>query len=423
MGNKTQKLSNVVDQIVEWQAVVTADGSTGLTAVAGRGYFIDTTSGAITVTLPASPKIGDTIGIIDYANTFGINNVTLDRNGNNIKGSASNEILSSNNGANTFVYIDNTQGWKKSTTTDDSPTFITATGGTVTTSGNFKTHIFTGDGCFVVSSLGNPSGGPNSVDYLIVAGGGGSGRTGGGGGAGGFRSFSSLPVASPLNASAIPLSVQTYPISIGGGGIGGTTDSTVQPATTGTPSTALGLTSAGGGGGANYNSPTGALLGGSGGGAGPAPAGSSGGNGNTPPVVPPQGNNGGTQAGGPVRAFGGGGGAGAAGTPGTANAGACGGVGSYIADSFIGPTAPSYGEAGPVSAVRYFSGGGAGGRACGPATAVVGGFGGGGNGGNNPCGPNLETGDINTGGGAGSQNNINGSAGGSGIVIIRYKFQ
>ena len=51
MGTKTQKLSNVVDQIVEWQSVFTGDGSTGLTAVAGRGYFIDTTSGAVTVTL------------------------------------------------------------------------------------------------------------------------------------------------------------------------------------------------------------------------------------------------------------------------------------------------------------------------------------------------------------------------------------
>src|SRR5210317_2465114 len=135
MGTKTQKLSNVVDQIVEWQSVVTADGSTGLTAVAGRGYFIDTTSGTVTVTLPASPKIGDTIGIIDYAGTFNTNNVTLDRNGNNIKGSAANETLSTNNSAFTYVYIDGTQGWKNSTTTDDLPSFITATGGTVTTSG------------------------------------------------------------------------------------------------------------------------------------------------------------------------------------------------------------------------------------------------------------------------------------------------
>jgi hypothetical protein len=77
MGTKTQKLSNIVDQIVEWQAVVTADGSTGLTAVAGRGYFIDTTSGAITVTLPASPKSGDIVQLKDYARTWGTNAVTM----------------------------------------------------------------------------------------------------------------------------------------------------------------------------------------------------------------------------------------------------------------------------------------------------------------------------------------------------------
>ena len=53
----------------------------------------------------------------------------------------------------------------------------------VLTSGNFKTHIFTGDGCFVVSNAGN-SGGSETVDYLVIAGGaGGAGRAGGGGGA------------------------------------------------------------------------------------------------------------------------------------------------------------------------------------------------------------------------------------------------
>ena len=78
----------------------------------------------------------------------------------------------------------------------DAPAFISATGGTVTTSGDFKIHSFTGDGCFVVSALGNgpagtgrnPAGGPSAVDYLVVAGGGAGGRSmGGGGGAGGYR--------------------------------------------------------------------------------------------------------------------------------------------------------------------------------------------------------------------------------------------
>ena len=96
MGTKTQKLSNVVDQIVEWQSVFTGDGSTGITAVAGRGYLIDTTSGTVTVTLPASPKVGDKISIKDYAATFSTNNVTVARNGNNIEGNALDVTLEEN---------------------------------------------------------------------------------------------------------------------------------------------------------------------------------------------------------------------------------------------------------------------------------------------------------------------------------------
>src|SRR6056300_375597 len=185
-----KNISQLANAGVDWQSVFTGDGSTGLTAVAGRGYFIDTTSGTVTVTLPASPKIGDTIGIIDYAGTFNTNNVTLDRNGNNIKGSAANETLSTSNGAYTYVYIDGTQGWKNYTTVDDLPTYISATGGTLTTSGNYKIHTFTGDGCFVVSCEGNQGA---EVSYLVVAGGGSGGinnefdQGAGGGGAGGFR--------------------------------------------------------------------------------------------------------------------------------------------------------------------------------------------------------------------------------------------
>ena len=77
MGIKTRKLGNINDSLIQWQPVVVADGSTGLTAVAGRGYFINTTSATQTVTLPASPAIGDTISIVDYASTFATNNVTV----------------------------------------------------------------------------------------------------------------------------------------------------------------------------------------------------------------------------------------------------------------------------------------------------------------------------------------------------------
>ena len=198
MGAKTRKLSQINDSLIEWQSVVVADGSTGLTAVAGRGYFINTTAGAITVTFPASPKIGDTIIINDYASTFATNNVTINFNGNKLEAETTNARLETNDQTHTFVFTDATQGWKivnQDTGSTIQPTFISATGGTITTSGNFKIHSFTGDGCFVVTQVGNPFG-SDSVDYLVVAGGGSGGHGnngGGGGGAGGFREGRVLP--------------------------------------------------------------------------------------------------------------------------------------------------------------------------------------------------------------------------------------
>ena len=62
---------------VDWQSVIVADGSTATTAVAGEGYFIDTTSATHTVTLPTSPTQGDSISIGDYAGTFALNKVTI----------------------------------------------------------------------------------------------------------------------------------------------------------------------------------------------------------------------------------------------------------------------------------------------------------------------------------------------------------
>src|SRR6056300_1701325 len=275
MGTKTQKLSNVVDQIVEWQSVFTGDGSTGLTAVAGRGYFIDTTSGTVTVTLPASPKIGDTITIADYATTFATNNVTINTNGNKIEADTTNGKLSTNHQTHTLVYTDSTQGWKiinQDTASNIQPLFMAATGGTITTSGDYKIHSFTGDGCFVVSSVGNPAG-SDSVDYLVVAGGGGSGANrGGGGGAGGYRESSGVAsgcyTVSPLGAcvSALPVTAQGYPVVVGGGGPGATTVATTG--TSGNNSSFSSITSAGGGGGNHRSVGSTAPSGGAGGGAG-----------------------------------------------------------------------------------------------------------------------------------------------------------
>ena len=90
-----------------WQAVKTS----GFTAVAGEGYFINTTGGAIEMDLPAG-SIGDEISFIDYAGTFDTNALTIDQNGTEkIAGSTDPLTVSTERAANTLVYVDGTQGW------------------------------------------------------------------------------------------------------------------------------------------------------------------------------------------------------------------------------------------------------------------------------------------------------------------------
>ena len=90
-----------------WQAVKT----TGFTAVAGQGYFCNTTGGAFTMTLPSSPSIGDEVSFIDYAGTFDSDNLTIGRNSEKINGAASDLTVATERAANTLVFTDNTQGW------------------------------------------------------------------------------------------------------------------------------------------------------------------------------------------------------------------------------------------------------------------------------------------------------------------------
>ena len=93
---------------IAWQAVQT---STPFTAVAGNGYFINTTSGAIEMDLPAG-TIGDEIAFIDYAGTFDTNALTIDQNGTEkIAGSTDPLTISIERAGNTLVYTDGTQGW------------------------------------------------------------------------------------------------------------------------------------------------------------------------------------------------------------------------------------------------------------------------------------------------------------------------
>ena len=92
-------------------AAVKVTGDSPVSGAAGAGYFMNTTSGAITITLPGSPTLGDEISFIDYAGTFDTNNLTIARNGKNINGSAADLTVATERAANTLVYTDTTQGW------------------------------------------------------------------------------------------------------------------------------------------------------------------------------------------------------------------------------------------------------------------------------------------------------------------------
>lgn len=401
---------------VNWQ---TTPKTGDFTAANGEGYFVNTTSGTITMTMP-SGSAGAIVSIQDYNKTFDSNAFTVaPASGEKINGgnASQNLVISTEGQGLTFVYVDGTVGWKtvhENEFTAGGSSFIQATGGTVTCSGNCRIHTFTGPGTFSVTRLAVCSAN-NQVSYMVVAGGGSGGsannnnNAAAGGGAGGFREDKSPTTpytSSPLEgAGPITVTATNFPITVGGGG---TAVSPINPGNAGSPSTFSTITSAGGGFGANNNACGGA--GGSGGGAGNV--GKSGGAGNTPPVSPSQGFPGGNGSGcaGPSYGAGGGGGATVAGTNGASSASGPGGAGATT--HITG------------SPVAYAGGGGGGAYATG--TVGTGGTGGGGAGNNgNPANPgtNATAGTANTGGGGGGNNQPAGTsgAGGSGVVIIRYK--
>ena len=402
---------------VNWNTTkITADPGN---AVSGVGYFTDTSGGAFNVTLPSSPSAGDIVAVADYANTWDTNNLTIARNSSNIEGEAENLILNQEGASITLVYVDSTKGWIVVNSGNSEQgslfEFVSATGGTITTSGDFKIHTFTGPGTFTVTQVSDSNADRNKVSYMVIAGGGGGGTSyGGGGGAGGYREEKG-PVdtycASPLEgAGDITVTTTAYPITVGGGG--------AADGNNGNPSVFSTKTSAGGGYGRNSNSAPDVGSGGSGGGGGGGGPGLKG-SGNTPPVSPPQGNDGGVGTGGcapsgsgaPKHGRGGGGGAGGVGGNGGPSAAGNGGNGiiTHITGS-------------PVAR----AGGGGGGIFCAPGSHGSGGPGGGGAA--SPGSSAATAGTANTGGGGGGSSHgpgggAGGAAGGSGIVVIRYKFQ
>jgi hypothetical protein len=82
------------------------------TASSGENIMVNTQSNAITVTLPAAPTIGDTIRFIDATSNFDTNALTIDRNGNNIMGAASDLTVNTRNAGLGLVYFNATYGWR-----------------------------------------------------------------------------------------------------------------------------------------------------------------------------------------------------------------------------------------------------------------------------------------------------------------------
>ena len=419
---------------ISWQ---TAIKTTDFTAVSNEGYFVNTSGGSnITVTLPASPSAGNVVAIKDYARTFGTNKVILNRNGSNMDGSAANTNLETDGMSVILVFMDSTKGWSfinEDTTTETGASFVAATGGSISTSpcGNFKIHTFTSPGTFCVSCAGNASG-SNSIEYLVVAGGGAGGpNRRGGGGAGGFRfaaptlaplTYPAKPLAGP---AALPVTATGYPVTVGAGATGSNSP-TPNPGSNSVFAGTTTITSAGGGG-AYTKTPscgTPPEVGGPGGSGGGGYGGGAGGTGNTPPVSPAQGTNGGNGGPGAGCSGGGGGGAIAAGAnQNTNDCGAAGGNGGGFPNAF-GTSGENCGS------FYYFAGGGGGGSDGTPSSNIgPGGLGGGGRGGYSNSAPAHEgtNGTANTGGGGGGGGQMPSSGpvanGGSGIVIIRYKFQ
>ena len=415
---------------VDWQ---TGDIKTAtFTASNGEGYFANTSGGAFNMNLPAG-SAGNIVSVVDYTNTFQNNALTITPNGSQkIGGTSANVALNTEGQSVTFVYVDDTEGWKNvqdSTSNVTGRSFITATGGNTTAQcGNFRIHTFTSPGTFCVSAISSVSA-ENTVGYLVVAGGGGGGGfLGGGGGAGGFREGRNVPIdnftASPLVANAptnaVTITATAYPITVGGGGAGKPAPIAPPAAgqgTQGATSTFSTISSAGGGAGGGGPSPAVGGNGGSGGGS----AGylhPTGGSGNTPPVSPPQGNNGGRNSTNPDVPYGagGGGGAGAVGSnePGSTNVGGPGGAG--VASSITGSPVTRAGGGGGSTYGVSSPGGGSGGSG-GGGDAV--------NPGVSPTAPGNGT--DGTGGGGGGTGEIPATVsagnGGSGVVIIRYRYQ
>ena len=179
---------------IDWQSSIVT--GTTLTAVAGNGYWINTTSNACTITLPSNPTLGDEIVFVDYARKWGTNAITINQNSKNFQGNTSpNPVYNSNGQSVSIVYSDATQGWIP--TVDDDVTLETpqnytadflvigggAGGGNPGTDG--QSSSIAGSGLTTITSLGGGAGGSNNqVGNAGGSGGGAGAATNASGGAG-----------------------------------------------------------------------------------------------------------------------------------------------------------------------------------------------------------------------------------------------
>jgi hypothetical protein len=344
---------------IAWQSTIVTTST--LTAVAGNGYWIDTTSNACTITLPSSANVGDQLIFSDYARTWGTNKIIIDSNGLNYQGDPDTLTVEYNTNGQTLniVYSGATKGWIPTSDDDVADAPIVP---------------------------------PYSVDFLVIAGGasGGAGN-GGGGGAGGYRT--STQTVSAGTAITVTVGDGGAIVSQSNAGNDGSNSSISGSGLTTITSTG------GGGGGASPGATYPGKNGGSGGGA-VYNATSAFGLGNTPSTSPSQGNNGG-QAGSssPSYGGGGGGGAGAVGGNGTNSVGGNGGNGT--ANSITG------------SSVTYAGGGGGSAQ---DSSIGTGGSGGGGNGGYPSSAATAGTANLGAGGGGSETTPV--GAGGKGVVIL-----
>jgi hypothetical protein len=338
-----------------WQSSIVT--GTTLSAVAGNGYWIDTTSNACTVTLPASASVGDTIEFSDYARNWGTNSVTINQNSLNFQGNSSpNPVYDVNGQSVRIVYSGATQGWIP--TSDDDVAL--------------ETPQYSG-----------------ATEYLVVAGGGSGGlANAGGGGAGGLLTN--------YGGTAITLSQgSTYTVTVGGGGSAISSNGNGNDGSNSVLSgTGISTVTSIFGGGAGHGGVLDGNDGGSGGGSGYNGTGGSG--------TVGQGNDGGSSASSsPEYGGSGGGGAGAVGGTGTNNSGGNGGNG--VANSITG------------SSITY-AGGGGGSVDSNASLSGDGGSGGGGAGTKDGTGG---SGTDGLGGGGGGVRSGTSGAGGSGVVILR----